>query len=78
MALILYVEHFSQPCRAVMALCYQAQINFNLQEVRLSKFQQKTSEFLTLFPIGTVPALIHQDLSLIESHAILTYLSRAY
>ncbi|OMJ72079.1 hypothetical protein SteCoe_29559 [Stentor coeruleus] len=78
MVLILYAEHFSQPCRAVMAFCYQSKIPFDLKEVRLSKFHQKSIEFLSLFPLGTVPAITHEDISLVESHAILTYLAQAF
>lgn len=74
MALKLFIEHMSQPSRAVMSLVHQEKIPHELINIRLSKHEHKTENFKSQFPLGTVPSMSHSEVNLSESHAILIYL----
>lgn len=74
MALKLFIEHMSQPSRAVMSLILQEKIPHELINIRLSKLEHKTESFKSQFPLGTVPSMSHSGINLSESHAILVYL----
>lgn len=74
MALKLFIEHMSQPSRAVMSLVLQENIPHTVINIRLSKDEHKTEEFKSQFPLRTVPSMSHLGLNLSESHAILVYL----
>ena len=78
MSVELYIEHFSQPSRALMAFCVEAKIPHTLKEVRLAKLENFKPDFLKISPWGTVPAAIHNGLKLRESHAIMCYLADVY
>jgi glutathione S-transferase len=64
----------SQPSRAVKALLDIGRINCKLILINLFKLEQKQPEFLNINPMGTVPALVHKNLKITESIAILVYL----
>jgi Glutathione S-transferase len=78
MSLILFIEYFSQPSRAVLAFCSQAQIPYQVEEIRLKKGLNKTNEYKKVSPLGKVPAIKHEDFTLFESHAIMTYLASVF
>jgi glutathione S-transferase len=78
MSVDLYIDHFSQPSRAVHAFCIEAGIPFTLKEVRLAKNEQNSEDFLKIFPWGTVPAIVHNGNAISESHAIMIYLAEAF
>lgn len=77
MALKVYIDHFSQPSRAVLALLELNNISYELKETRISKNQHKTPEFRAINPFESLPAIQDGDLHLIESHAIMRYLCRS-
>ncbi|WP_416762272.1 glutathione S-transferase family protein [Roseateles sp. So40a] len=52
------------------AACYEA--------VRMTRSRLQTPEFLALSPMGTVPVLLHDDLCLTESVAILAHIADVY
>ena len=70
----MYLDHFSQPCRAVHAFCVEAGIPFTIRETRLAKGENLHPDFLRINPWGTVPAIVHNNHCIYESHAILVYL----
>ncbi|WCJ26265.1 Glutathione S-transferase T1 [Euphorbia peplus] len=78
MALKLYVHRVSQPSRALIIFCKSNGIEFEEEHIDLMKRQHKSPEFLEINPMGQVPAMVHGDFKLFESHAILTYLAAAY
>ena len=77
--LVFYIDWASQPSRACMDFCKRAKIPFEINEIRISRGQNKSKEFLTVNPMGQVPAMQETDgagtpFTLAESHAILKYL----
>ncbi|KDP25450.1 hypothetical protein JCGZ_20606 [Jatropha curcas] len=78
MALKVYGHRVSQPSRAVMIFCKVNGIEFEEITIDLSKKQHKTPEFKEINPMGQVPAIVHDDFKLFESHAVLTYLACAF
>ncbi|CAG9314896.1 unnamed protein product [Blepharisma stoltei] len=73
-----YIDWYSQPSRAVAALCLLANIPHEIIETQLFRGDTRTKEFQAISPPMTVPAIVHQEMPLYESHAILTYLSTAF
>ncbi|WCJ26263.1 Glutathione S-transferase T1 [Euphorbia peplus] len=78
MALKLCVHRASQPSRALIIFCKVNEIEFEEVFIDLSKKQHKSPEFLEINPMGLVPAMVHGDFKLFESHAILSYLASAF
>lgn len=77
MSLKLYIDHLSQPSRAVHMFCLLNKIPFEIKETRLGRGDHKLPEFLEkINPIGQVPAIMDGSKSLFESHTILRYLAR--
>lgn len=76
--LLLYADYMSQPSRAVMSLCYAADIPFKLIEVRVLKGETFSEDFKKISPSQTVPTLVDGKITLYESHSILTYLATKY
>ncbi|KAL6550002.1 hypothetical protein OROMI_020490 [Orobanche minor] len=78
MALKLYVDRASQPSRAVLIFCKANGIEFEEVKTELSKKQHRSPEFAEINPMKQVPAIVHGDFKLFESHAILAYLASAF
>ncbi|XP_044763335.1 glutathione S-transferase 1-like [Coccinella septempunctata] len=76
MAPKLYVMPASPPCRAVMMLAKEIELEVEIEEV--DRNQLKTPEMLELNPEHTVPILVDDDFVLWESHAIMPYLVGKY
>ncbi|KAJ9173597.1 hypothetical protein P3X46_016714 [Hevea brasiliensis] len=78
MELKVYGHRVSQPSRAIMIFCKANNIEFEEVTIELPKGQHKSPEFKEINPMGQVPAIIHGELKLFESHAILIYLASAF
>ncbi|KAL6502305.1 Glutathione S-transferase theta-1 [Orobanche hederae] len=78
MALKLYVDRASQPSRAILIFCKANGIEFEEVKTELSKKQHRSPEFAEINPMKQVPAIVHGDFKLFESHAILAYLASAF
>ncbi|XP_073287929.1 glutathione S-transferase T1-like [Primulina huaijiensis] len=78
MALKIYVDRMSQPSRAILLLCKVNGIEFEEVKIQLAKSEHKSSEFAEINPMKQVPAIVHGDFKLFESHAILIYLASAF
>ena len=75
MVLKLYIDHGSQPSRAVLAFCKFNQIEHEIIETRIFTGDSRKEEFLkTVNSEGQVPAIVDDGFALAESHAILRYL----
>ena len=70
----LYVDFISQPARAVVAFCKVNNIPHETIEVRVSKSQQKTSEYSKINPLQRIPTMEEGEFKLSESHTIMRYL----
>ncbi|GAU19461.1 hypothetical protein TSUD_77050 [Trifolium subterraneum] len=73
-----YADRMSQPCRAVLIFCRLNGIDFEEIKVDISKRHHLSPEFTEVNPLQKVPAILHGNLNLFESHAILVYLSSAF
>ncbi|OAY59822.1 glutathione S-transferase T1 [Manihot esculenta] len=78
MELKVYGHRASQPSRAIMIFCKANGIEFEEVTVDISKGENRSPEFKEINPMGQVPAIIHGELKLFESHAILIYLASAF
>ncbi|KAL0447993.1 UNVERIFIED_CONTAM: Glutathione S-transferase T1 [Sesamum latifolium] len=78
MELKLYVDRLSQPSRALLIFCQASGIEFEEVYIQLGKLQHRTPEFAEINPMKKVPAIVHGDFKLFESHAILIYLASAF
>jgi glutathione S-transferase len=79
-ALNLYVDsRFTSPwaLSAFQALT-EKQLPFTLHAVDLDKGEHKQAPFSALGPLGRVPLLVHGELALAESSAIVEYLEEAF
>lgn len=74
----LYGYILSQPVRSVLEYLILSNINYTLISLDSSKSDLSTSEFTKMNPFQSVPAIVHDDYSLWESAAIITYLSEAF
>ena len=77
MSLKVFADHFSMPSRAVITLLELNKINYELKEIRLSKKENKTDDYLKVNPFGYLPSIIDGDLKLFESHTIMRYICRS-
>ncbi|XP_078123770.1 glutathione S-transferase theta-1b [Sander vitreus] len=75
MALELYLDLFSQPCRSVYIFAKKNNIPFEFKTVSLTNGDQRGDEFEKISLIKRVPALRDGDFCLAESIAILLYLA---
>ncbi|XP_067861568.1 glutathione S-transferase theta-1-like [Heptranchias perlo] len=78
MALQLYLDLNSQPCRSVYIFVKKNNIQFEFKQIQLSIGQQHSEEFRRINPLRKVPAIKDGDFSLAESVAILKYLALKY
>ncbi|XP_050227955.1 glutathione S-transferase T1-like [Mercurialis annua] len=78
MELKVYVHRVSQPSRALLIFNKMNGIEFEEISIDLTKGQHKSPEFLEINPMGQVPAIVHVDFKLFESHAIYIYLASVY
>ncbi|KAA8594424.1 hypothetical protein FQN60_011559 [Etheostoma spectabile] len=75
MALELYLDLLSQPCRSVYIFAKKNNIPFEFKKVTLMHGEQYKDEFQKISLIKKVPALRDGDFCLTESVAILLYLA---
>ncbi|XP_078082924.1 glutathione S-transferase theta-1-like [Mustelus asterias] len=78
MALQVYVDLLSQPCRSVYIFIEKNNIPFELKEIRLMLGEQYSEEFQKVNILKKVPAIKDGDFTLAESVAILKYLACKY
>ncbi|XP_043690348.1 glutathione S-transferase T1-like [Telopea speciosissima] len=78
MELKLYVDRMSQPARALIIFCKLNGIDFEEITVDFIKRQTQSPEFEEINPMKQVPAIVHGELKLFESHAILRYFACAF
>uniref|UniRef100_A0A6J0SHR1 glutathione transferase n=1 Tax=Pogona vitticeps TaxID=103695 RepID=A0A6J0SHR1_9SAUR len=78
MALQLYLDLVSPPCRAVYIFAQKNNIPFELKPVDLMQGQQMGEDFGKVNLLQKVPAMKDGDFTLAESTAILLYLTRKF
>ncbi|KAF3687104.1 Glutathione S-transferase theta-3 [Channa argus] len=78
MALELYLDLYSQPCRSVYIFAKKNNIPFDFKKITLFDGEQYGEEFGKITLIRKVPALRDQDFCLGESIAILQYLAEKF
>jgi glutathione S-transferase len=74
-SLKLFIDHASQPSRAILVFCRINKIAHDIVETRINKgevlniyIQHLAPEFAKINPIRKVPAILHGDFNLSESH----------
>ena len=77
MAVNIYSDIMSSPCRAIINLCRVAGIEHNVVVTDIMKGDHKKPEYLAINPRGLIPAIKDGDFCLGESAAILRYLCDA-
>lgn len=70
----IYADYLSQPCRAVLIFCEIAKIPYKFHDIRVANKETLKDEYAKISPSRTVPTMIHGDLTLYESHAIIIYI----
>ncbi|KAH8254156.1 hypothetical protein KR032_008706 [Drosophila birchii] len=75
---ILYYDDRSPPVRSCLMLIKLLDIDVELRFVDLFKGEQFHKDFLALNPQHCVPTLVHGDLVLTDSHAILIHLAEKF
>ncbi|MED6247418.1 hypothetical protein ATANTOWER_032940 [Ataeniobius toweri] len=78
MAVELYLDLFSQPCRSVFIFAKKNKIPFEFQKVSLMDGEHFGDEFGKISMIRKVPALRDGDFCLAESIAIMLYLAEKF
>ncbi|XP_030387143.1 glutathione S-transferase E14 [Scaptodrosophila lebanonensis] len=75
---LLYYDDRSPPVRSCLMLIKILNIDVDLHFIDLFKGAQFEAEFLALNPQHSVPTLVHGDIVLTDSHAILIHLAELY
>ncbi|XP_012675132.1 glutathione S-transferase theta-1b isoform X2 [Clupea harengus] len=78
MALELYLDLYSQPCRSVYIFAKRNNIKFDFKKISLYGGEQYAEEFGKINMIRKAPAMRDGDFCLAESIAIMTYLSEKF
>ncbi|XP_076646350.1 glutathione S-transferase theta-1 [Halictus rubicundus] len=78
MTLKLYYDLLSQPSRAVYIFLKANNIPFEKKITNLGKMEHLSSEYQKINPFQKVPSIQHNDVSIIESVAILRYLCKEF
>ncbi|CAL5214797.1 unnamed protein product [Lathyrus oleraceus] len=73
-----YADRMSQPSRAVLTFCRLNGIQFEEIKIDTSKRHQLSPQYTDVNPLQKVPAIVHGNFNLSESHAILVYLVSAF
>ena len=76
--LTLYTASFSSNGRKTVALARHLGLCLEIVEVNVYRGEGRAPAFLAINPFGKVPTLVDGDLVLMESNAILVYLSEAH
>eukprot|EP01138_Halocafeteria_seosinensis_P004078 gb/GECG01004170.1/.p1 GENE.gb/GECG01004170.1/~~gb/GECG01004170.1/.p1 ORF type:complete len:244 (+),score=21.50 gb/GECG01004170.1/:1-732(+) len=76
MAMKLYVDFASQPCRAVIWFARLNKLDFSPELIKIGKGMARSESFRKINPAGKVPVLEMNDgFTLSESHSIMRYLA---
>lgn len=78
MPIELYWALPSQPSRALKAYLEDAGIPYTDRHLDISKGEQRTPEILKLNPKGTVPFIVSDGKTMIETVAIMRYLAKMH
>ncbi|XP_065006844.1 glutathione S-transferase T1-like [Musa acuminata AAA Group] len=78
MTLKVYGHRLSQPSRAIIIFCKVNGIDFEEVTIDFTTGKHRLPDFKEINPMAEVPAIVHGDLKLFESHAILCYLASAF
>ncbi|XP_075904935.1 glutathione S-transferase theta-1b [Nelusetta ayraudi] len=78
MALQLYLDLLSQPCRSVYIFAKKNNIPFDFKQISLAEGNHKTEEYEKITATTKVPAMQDGDFCLAESIAILLYLAEKF
>ena len=78
MAIDLYYDPISAPCRAVILTAKMVGVELNLKIVSLLAQEQMKPEFIKINPQHTVPVIDDSGFILTESRAICAYLINKY
>jgi glutathione S-transferase len=75
---VLYYDITSQPARAVMIYLDICRVPHKKVPIRITKGEHLSEDFKKVSPSQTIPTLLHKNLVLYESHAILSYISTVF
>lgn len=74
----IYADLTSQPCRAVILFCQVAKIPHEFVQIQIKNGDHLKQDMVALNPLKTVPFAEHNGIVLLESMAILKYLSQHF
>jgi glutathione S-transferase len=74
MSLKLFIDHASQPSRAVWTVCKFGKFDIELKELRIIKNEHLSEEVLKINPLRKLPFILDNDFYLAESHSIMKYI----
>jgi glutathione S-transferase len=79
MTIVLYMDHMSQPSRALHILLRQSRgLDYKIELKRIATGEHKTEALKAMNPEGKLPILTDGDFALAESHAMMRYLCNKY
>ena len=74
----IYSTLLSANGRKVMAVCHALGIDPVIKEVNIYSREGQNPEYLEINPLGKIPTLVDEEITLTESNAIVVYLSEKY